>query len=61
MLLIDLAAAGGWTSAEVYDGLHFTDAGSERVAALVADALAAAEGGADSSNAQPDEAQSRLR
>jgi lysophospholipase L1-like esterase len=43
-LLIDLAAAGDWTAAELYDGLHFSDAGSERAAALIAAALAQAEG-----------------
>jgi lysophospholipase L1-like esterase len=37
--LVDLAAAGPWTNEHVYDGLHFTDAGSRRVAGLVADAL----------------------
>lgn len=38
--LVDLAAAGGWSQAELYDGLHFTDRGSRRVADLVADAVA---------------------
>ena len=38
--LIDLAAAGEWGKADVYDGLHFTDAGSRRVAGIIADAMA---------------------
>ena len=37
-LLADIAAAP-WTDQELYDQLHFSDQGSERVAALVADAL----------------------
>jgi lysophospholipase L1-like esterase len=37
--LVDLMAAGPWTSNEAYDGLHFTDAGSERAAKIIADAL----------------------
>jgi len=37
--LVDLMAAGPWTSNEAYDGLHFTDAGSERAAEIIADAL----------------------
>jgi lysophospholipase L1-like esterase len=39
--LIDLMASGPWTSNEVYDGLHFTDGGSERAARIIADALEA--------------------
>jgi len=39
--LIDLMAQGPWTNNEAYDGLHFTDAGSERAAEIIADALAA--------------------
>ncbi|HXP74364.1 MAG TPA: hypothetical protein VN823_09470 [Stellaceae bacterium] len=39
--LIDLMASGPWTNNEVYDGLHFTDAGSERAASIIADALEA--------------------
>ena len=39
--LVDLMAAGPWTSNEAYDGLHFTDAGSERAARIIADALEA--------------------
>ena len=45
--LIDLAAATGWSAEHVYDGLHFTDAGSKRVAEIAAEALAAQIGGAD--------------
>ena len=37
--LIDLAAAHPWSRNELYDGLHFNDDGSERVAEIVADAL----------------------
>lgn len=39
--LIDLMASGPWTNNEVYDGVHFTDAGSERAAGVIADALEA--------------------
>lgn len=39
ILLIDLAAAA-WTAEDLYDGLHFTDQGSERAARLIAAALA---------------------
>ena len=38
--LVDLAAARDWSDEDVYDGLHFTDAGSRRVAEVVAEALA---------------------
>ena len=41
VLLIDPLASGDWSRDELYDGLHFTDRGSERVAGLIADALAA--------------------
>lgn len=40
-LLIDLAAEGPWTNAELYDGQHFADNGSKRAAEIIADALAA--------------------
>lgn len=38
--LIDLAAARSWTRAELYDGLHFNDAGSLAAADIIAPALA---------------------
>lgn len=38
--LIDLARARAWSEADVYDGLHFIDAGSQRVAEVVSDAMA---------------------
>ncbi len=37
-LLVDIAAAP-WTDQELYDQLHFSDQGSQRVAALVAEVL----------------------
>ncbi len=40
-LLIDPAAAE-WGTDDLYDRLHFTDNGSRRMAALIADALAQA-------------------
>ena len=39
-VLIDLAAARQWTREDVYDGLHFTETGSRRVAELIDQALA---------------------
>ena len=39
--LVDLMMAGPWTNNEAYDGLHFTDKGSERAARIIADALEA--------------------
>ena len=39
--LVDLMAQGPWTSNDAYDGLHFTDAGSERAARIIADAIEA--------------------
>ena len=39
-LLIDLAAASKWTANDLYDQLHFTDAGSTRAAAIIAETLA---------------------
>jgi len=38
-ILVDLAAARSWAFGDVYDALHFTDRGSERVAEIVAAAL----------------------
>lgn len=40
-MLIDLAAARDWGTDDVYDGLHLTTQGSERVAQTIADALQA--------------------
>ena len=37
--LIDLARARTWRFGDVYDGMHFTDAGSKQVAEIVAAAL----------------------
>ena len=37
-LLVDIAAAP-WADQELYDYLHFSDRGSQRVAALVAEVL----------------------
>ena len=37
--LIDLARARTWRYGDVYDGVHFTDEGSKRVAEIVAVAL----------------------
>ncbi|MGB8276191.1 MAG: SGNH/GDSL hydrolase family protein [Alphaproteobacteria bacterium] len=37
--LVDLAAER-WTDADIYDGLHFNDAGSARAAEIIADGLA---------------------
>ncbi|MSO66073.1 MAG: hypothetical protein EXQ85_09845 [Alphaproteobacteria bacterium] len=39
VLLIDLARARQWSPRDVYDELHFTDAGSTAVAEVVAEAL----------------------
>jgi lysophospholipase L1-like esterase len=38
-LLIDLAATHAWAFGDVYDAIHFTDRGSQRVADIVAAAL----------------------
>ena len=38
-ILIDLAAAHPWAFGDVYDAIHFTDRGSQRVADIVATAL----------------------
>jgi lysophospholipase L1-like esterase len=38
-ILIDLAAAHPWAFGDVYDAIHFTDRGSQRVADIVAAAL----------------------
>ena len=38
-ILIDLAAAHAWAFGDVYDAIHFTDRGSQRVADIVAAAL----------------------
>jgi hypothetical protein len=40
-LLIDLAGAGDWQPGDVYDGLHLTPTGSEKVAQLITDAISA--------------------
>ena len=37
--LIDLMAAGPWSKRDLYDGMHFNDAGSMRAAAAIADVL----------------------
>jgi len=37
--LIDLARARQWSDADIYDGLHFLDSGSRRVAEVVATAM----------------------
>ena len=37
--LIDLATAQEWTDAELYDGLHFLDAGSRKAAEIIATQL----------------------
>ncbi len=39
VLLIDLARAHAWHFGDVYDGIHFTDEGSIKVARVIADAL----------------------
>ena len=39
--LIDLMALGNWSRNELYDGMHFNDAGSARAAAAIAEALEA--------------------
>jgi lysophospholipase L1-like esterase len=39
--LVDLMALGGWSRRELYDGMHFNDAGSQRAAAAIAEALEA--------------------
>lgn len=38
-LLIDLSAARQWGDEDVYDGIHFTETGSRRVAEIIADVL----------------------
>ena len=38
-ILIDLAAAHPWAFSDVYDAIHFTDRGSQRVAEIIAAAL----------------------
>lgn len=40
-LLIDLAASREWGDEDVYDGFHFTETGSRRVANIIAEALGA--------------------
>ncbi len=40
-LLIDLAGARDWQPGDVYDGLHLTPTGSERVAQIITEAIAA--------------------
>ena len=37
--LIDLMALGGWNRSQLYDGMHFNDAGSAHAAAAIAEAL----------------------
>jgi lysophospholipase L1-like esterase len=39
--LVELSQAGGWNKTTLYDGLHFSSAGSHRVAAIAAPVLAA--------------------